>query len=473
MTILRPLSGQPDRKSEREQAAKVPVPFAIEERREAPEVVRVSGLRDADEIELVKRIHASLTSTMGAALDTASPGAIRAMLNDRFPIALQEERPATNRQDRLRLQDAVFDEIVGFGPIQGLLDEDDVSEVMVNGPRRVWMEREGKLYLTDIEFADAEHVLRIIQRIIAPLGRRCDESSPMVDARLPDGSRVNAIIPPLSLVGPVLTIRKFRRVPLAPVELLRNGTLTPDALQSLRACVKGRLNVIVAGGSGAGKTTLLNTLSSYISNGERIVTIEDAAELRLQQDHIVTLEARPANVEGLGVVGIRDLFRNALRMRPDRIVIGECRGPEALDMLQAMNTGHDGSLTTVHANSPRDALSRVETMVLMAGADLPLRAIREQVAAAIDLVVYVERVQDGTRKVSQISEVLGMEGELITMQDIFAFEREAGDGQRVLGSLRATGIRPAFNDELLARGLELPAAWFGYDAHADAETARP
>jgi pilus assembly protein CpaF len=400
---------------------------------------------------------------LGRATESASNDQIRAMLAEQFPIALEEEHLSLNRTDRLRLQDAVLAEIVGYGPIQDLILDDSVSEVMVNGPRQVWVEKEGRLFLTDIVFADADHVVRIIQRIVAPLGRRCDESSPMVDARLPDGSRVNAIIPPLSLVGPTLTIRKFRRIPLAPADLLRNGTITPHAMQFLRACIQGRLNVVVAGGTGAGKTTLLNAMSSFISARERIVTIEDAAEMQLQQMHVITLETRPPNVEGRGEVSVRDLFRNALRMRPDRIVIGECRGAEAMDMLQAMNTGHDGSLTTVHANGPRDALTRIETMVMMSGAELPLRAIREQAVAALDLVVYIERLQDGNRRVTQISEVRGLEGEVITMQDIFAFQREGFDGERVVGSLRPTGIRPNFNDKLLARGVELPATWFGYD----------
>jgi pilus assembly protein CpaF len=418
---------------------------------------------DEREVQLIGRLHAKVTATIGRSLESASPEAIRAMLADHFPIALEEEHMVLNRADRLRLQDAVLAEIVGYGPIQDLVLDDTISEIMVNGHRQVWIEREGRLYLTDITFADADHVIRIIQRIVAPLGRRCDESSPMVDARLSDGSRVNAVIAPLSLVGPTLTIRKFRRTPLTPADLLRNGTLTAESLHFLRLCVKGRLNTVVAGGTGAGKTTLLNTLSSYISPHERIITIEDAAELRMQQLHVVTLETRPSNVEGRGEVTVRDLFRNALRMRPDRIVIGECRGPEALDMLQAMNTGHEGSLTTTHANGPRDALARIETMVLLSGADLPLRAIREQVAAAIDLVVYVERMQDGSRKVTQISEVRGLEGDVITMQDIFAFQREGFEGPRVVGSLRPTGIRPSFSEKLLARGLEVPSAMFGYD----------
>src|SRR6266702_2083985 len=426
-----------------------------------PEILKISRLRDEAESQLVTRIHARLAATIGRSIDTASSESVRAMINDQFPAALDEEKVTLSRTDRLRLQDAVLSEVVGYGPIQDVLADDNVSEVMVNGAKQVWVEREGKLHLTDITFSDEDHVLRVIQRIVAPLGRRCDESSPMVDARLPDGSRVNAIIPPLSLVGPTLTIRKFRRVPFASTDLLRNQTVTAEALQFLATCVRGRLNIIVAGGSGAGKTTLMNTLSSYISTRERIVTIEDAAELRLQQMHVITLETRPANVESHGEITIRDLLRNALRMRPDRIVIGECRGPEALDMLQAMNTGHDGSLTTIHANGPRDALSRIETMVLMGGADLPLRAIREQIVAAIDLVVFVERMQDGARRVTQVSEVRGLEGDIITMQDIFAIDtRTAVD--RLRTDLRPTGIRPALTDRLASRGIELPSAWFGY-----------
>jgi pilus assembly protein CpaF len=387
---------------------------------------------------------------------------VRLLLADRLPIALDEEKIELPRTDRLRLQDAMLAELIGYGPIQDVLNDDDVSEVMVNGPKQVWIERAGRLYLTDITFTDADHVIRIIQRIVAPLGRRCDESSPMVDARLPDGSRVNAIIPPLSLVGPALTIRRFRRVPYGPADLLDNGTLSPEALQFLAACVNGRLNIVVSGGSGAGKTTLLNTLSNFISEQERIVSIEDAAELQLQQLHVLTLETRPPNAEGNGEVSARELFRNALRMRPDRVIIGECRGREALEMLQAMNTGHDGSLTTVHANGPRDALARIETMVLMSGAELPLRAIREQIVSAIDLVISVERMPGGARKVTQISEVRGLESEVITMQDIFALETRAA-GDRSDAQLRPTGIRPSFADRLEQRGIELPAELFGYD----------
>ena len=429
-----------------------------------PETLSINRLRDETEAHIVSRVHARLAATLGRSLDTATPDSIRALLTEQFPAALEDEKVTVNRTDRLRLQDAVFAEVVGYGPIQDLITDDQFSEIMVNGPRQVWVERDGKLYKTDITFNDADHVIRVIQRIVAPLGRRCDESSPMVDARLPDGSRVNAIIPPLSLAGPTLTIRKFRRVPFNAMDLLQNGTATAAALQFLAACVRGRLNIIVAGGSGAGKTTLMNTLSNYVSGRERIVTIEDAAELQLQQEHVIPLETRPANAEGRGEIGVRDLFKNAMRMRPDRVIIGECRGPEALDMLQAMNTGHDGSLTTIHANGPRDSLSRIETMVLMGGAELPLRAIREQIVSAIDLVCYVERMQDGTRRITQISEVRGLEGEVVTMQDIFAFHQEGMgmQGGRVIGELRPTGIRPSFAERLSSRGLELPPSLFGY-----------
>jgi len=443
-----------------QKSASAPLPFLRE--RWKPEVVRVSRLRDEAEAQLVTRVHARIAASLGRSIDTATPDAVRLLLADRLPVALDEEKIELPRTDRLRLQDAVLAELIGYGPIQDVLNDDDVSEVMVNGPKQVWIERAGRLYLTDITFTDADHVVRIIQRIVAPLGRRCDESSPMVDARLPDGSRVNAIIPPLSLVGPALTIRRFRRVPYGPAELLDNGTLSAEALQFLAACVNGRLNIVVSGGSGAGKTTLLNTLSNFISEQERIVSIEDAAELQLQQLHVLTLETRPPNAEGNGEVSARELFRNALRMRPDRVIIGECRGREALEMLQAMNTGHDGSLTTVHANGPRDALARIETMVLMSGAELPLRAIREQIVSAIDLVISVERMPGGARKVTQISEVRGLESEVITMQDIFALEiRAAGD--RNDAQLRPTGIRPSFADRLEQRGIELPAGLFGYD----------
>ncbi|HEV8229870.1 MAG TPA: CpaF family protein [Candidatus Limnocylindria bacterium] len=413
-----------------------------------PASLEISRLRDRSEVELVTRVHARVAAQIGDQIGDASSGAIRLLLAEHVPAALEQERVVLSRADRIRLQEAVFAETAGYGPIHDLLLDDSVSEVMVNGDRDVWVERDGRLYLTDVRFADSAHVLRIIQRVVAPLGRRIDESSPMVDARLPDGSRVNAIIPPLSLIGPVLTIRKFRAVALTPDALVAAGSITPEALRFLRTCVLGRLNVVVAGGSGAGKTTLLNALSSFISAGERIVTIEDAAELRLQQRHVIPLESRPANAEGVGRVTIRELLRNALRMRPDRLVIGECRGAEALDMLQAMNTGHDGSLTTIHSNSAADAVARIETMALMAEAALPLRALRDQVASAIDLVVFVERAREGKRRVTEISELGKVSGDEIEMHPLFAMDVDRG-------GLRRGDRRPAFETKLRARGLEL------------------
>jgi pilus assembly protein CpaF len=332
---------------------------------------------------------------------------------------------------------------------------------MVNGPQQVYIEREGRLELTNVTFQNDEHVMKIIQRIIAPIGRRVDESSPMVDARLADGSRVNAIIPPLSLVGPVVTIRKFSATPFTVEDLVRFGTATPEMFEFLEACVKARLNIFVSGGTGSGKTTMLNILSSFIPDDERIVTIEDAAELQLRQEHVVTLEARPPNIEGKGAIPIRELVRNALRMRPDRIVVGECRSAEALDMLQAMNTGHDGSMSTGHANSPRDMLSRLETMVLMAGMDLPLRAIREQIASAVDLIVHQNRLKDGSRKIVNITEVQGMEGDVIVMQDIFVFEQTGVVEGKIQGKLRPTGIRPKFVEKFETTGIHLPPNVFG------------
>jgi pilus assembly protein CpaF len=341
------------------------------------------------------------------------------------------------------------------------LADESVSEIMVNGPDKVFVERKGKLAKTNILFEDNEHVMRVIDRIVSPLGRRIDESSPYVDARLPDGSRVNAIIPPLALNGPTLTIRKFEKDPLTIDDLVSFGSLSPETGEFLKACVKGRLNIIVSGGTGSGKTTLLNVLSSFIPEDERIITVENAAELQLRQEHVVTLESRPPNIEGKGEVTIQDLVVNTLRMRPDRIVVGECRAGEALDMLQAMNTGHDGSLTTAHANSPRDTLSRLETMCLMAGMDLPVRAIREQVAAAVDLIVQQARMRDGSRKIINITEVQGMEGDVIVMSDIFAFEQQGMENGKIIGRLKPTGIRPKFYEQIEAAGITLPANIFG------------
>jgi pilus assembly protein CpaF len=350
---------------------------------------------------------------------------------------------------------------LGLGPLEPLLRDETITEVMVNGPQQVYIEREGRLELTNVKFQKDEHVMKIIQRIIAPIGRRVDESSPMVDARLADGSRVNAVIPPLSLVGPVITIRKFAATPYTVEDLIRFGTATPEMFEFLEACVKARLNIFVSGGTGSGKTTELNILSSFIPDDERIVTIEDAAELQLRQEHVITLESRPSNIEGKGAVPIRELVRNALRMRPDRIIVGECRSGEALDMLQAMNTGHDGSMSTGHANSPRDMLSRLETMVLMAGMDLPLRAIREQIASAVDLIVHQNRLKDGSRKIVNITEVQGMEGDVIVMQDIFVFEQTGVVEGKIEGKLRPTGIRPKFVEKFDAAGIHLPPNVFG------------
>ncbi|MEW5898864.1 MAG: CpaF family protein, partial [Bacillota bacterium] len=374
---------------------------------------------------------------------------------------LDESGQHLSRSDRRRIINEIIDEAIGFGPITPLLKDPEITEVMVNGPRQVYVERGGRLELTGVTFRDDQHVMHIIEKIVAPLGRRIDESTPMVDARLPDGSRVNAIIPPLALNGPTVTIRKFFQDPLTVDDLLALETLTGKMALFLEACVRARLNLVVSGGTGSGKTSMLNILSSFIPADERIVTIEDAAELQLRQEHVVTLESRPPNVEGRGEITIRDLVRNALRMRPDRIIVGEVRSGEALDMLQAMNTGHDGSLTTVHANSPRDVLSRLETMVLMAGMDLPVRAIREQISSAVDVIVHMARLKDGSRKVTRITEVQGMEGDVIVLQDLFVFEQTGvNSGGKVLGRFRATGIRPKFMPRLEVSGIELPADIF-------------
>ncbi|NOR82246.1 MAG: CpaF family protein, partial [Ardenticatenales bacterium] len=374
---------------------------------------------------------------------------------------LMEENIVLSRSERRRLFEQIVAEILGLGPLEPLLADDSITEVMVNGPKNIFVERDGKIERTNASFESDEHLMRIIDRIVAPLGRRIDESSPMVDARLPDGSRVNAVIPPISLVGPTVTIRKFSRIPLTIQDLIGFGSITPEAVEFLRASVTARINILISGGTGSGKTTLLNVLSGFIPNDERIVTIENAAELQLRQEHVVTLESRPPNIEGRGEITTRDLVINTLRMRPDRIVVGECRGAEALDMLQAMNTGHDGSLTTAHSNSPRDSLARLETMVLMAGMDLPMRAIREQIASAIQLVVHEERMRDGSRKVVSITEIQGMEGDIITMSEIFAFEQTGVEDGKVIGRLRPTGIRPKFIKQIQAAGIMLPPAIFG------------
>ena len=372
-----------------------------------------------------------------------------------------QEMPGIVGTTRDELVSAVADEVLGFGPIEPLLRDPSISEVMVNHPDTVFYEKEGRLYLSSVRFRDDQHIMRIVERIVAPLGRRVDESSPMVDARLPDGSRVNVIIPPVAPKSPTITIRKFRADKMTMNDLVATGALTNDLAEFFRACVQAKLNIIISGGTGSGKTTMLNAMSAFIPDTERIVTIEDPTELQLQQGHVVTLEARPASLEGRGEVTQRDLVRNALRMRPDRIIVGEVRGPEAFDMLQAMNTGHEGSLGTVHANTPRDALARIENMVLMAGFELPIKAIREQLQSAIHLVIQIARFPDGTRKVVAVAEVSGMEGQIVTMQDLFRFEQTGIDTDgRVLGELRTTGIRPRFADKFEVAGIHLPADLF-------------
>ena len=424
---------------------------------------RFSGALPARESfrEAKFRVQNRLVNELDPKLDLTNQVEVRRQIEELFGKIADEEGLALTRAERVRMLEQITDEILGLGPMEPLLRDETITEVMVNGPQQVYIEREGKLELTNVTFQNDEHVMRIIQRIIAPIGRRVDESSPMVDARLADGSRVNAIIPPLSLVGPIITIRKFSATPFTVDDLIRFGTATPEMFEFLEACVKARLNIFVSGGTGSGKTTMLNILSSFIPDDERIVTIEDAAELQLRQEHVVTLEARPANIEGKGAIPIRELVRNALRMRPDRIVVGECRSGEALDMLQAMNTGHDGSMSTGHANSPRDMLSRLETMVLMAGMDLPLKAIREQVASAVDLIVQQNRLKDGSRKIVNITEVQGMEGDVIVMQDVFVYEQTGVTDGRIEGRLRPTGIRPKFVEKFDAVGIHLPSNIFG------------
>jgi pilus assembly protein CpaF len=378
-----------------------------------------------------------------------------------FNTILETETIILTRVERARLFEAVCSEILGYGPIDPLLNDESVSEVMVNGPKQVYVERSGKLELTDIRFQDNDHVMRIIERIVSPLGRRIDEQQPYVDARLPNGSRVNAVIPPIAIYGPCITIRKFAKEPFHADDLIRFGTLTPEMVTFLKACVEARLNILVSGGTGSGKTTTLNVLSDFIPADERIITIENAAELQLRQEHVITLESRPMNIEGRGEITIQHLVVNCLRMRPDRIVVGECRGGEALDMLQAMNTGHDGSLTTLHANSPRDALTRLETMVLMAGMDLPVRAIREQIASAVNLILQQSRMKDGTRKIVAITEVQGMEGDVIVTQDVFVYEQTGIENGKIVGRMKPTGIRPKFVERFEAMNIYLPPNIFG------------
>jgi pilus assembly protein CpaF len=424
--------------------------------------------------DIRNRVHAGLIEVLGPQLSNDDVDAValaqRVRAEIRSRLGLES---GLSVADRERLIEEIADDALGAGPLERLLADDSVTEIMVNGPADVWVERAGRLYRSEIRFADDAHLRRIINKIVGQVGRRVDEGSPMVDARLPDGSRVNAIIPPLSLSGALLTIRKFSRRRLDMVDMVRLGSLTDEAADFLRMALKGSLNVLVSGGTGSGKTTMLNAMSTEIDDDERIVTIEDAAELRLNQRHVLRLESRPSNIEGGGEVTIRELVRNSLRMRPDRIIVGEVRGAEALDMLQAMNTGHDGSLSTIHSNSSRDALSRIETMVLMAGYDLPVRAIRQQVASALDMVVHLERLKDGTRKVTAITEVLRMEGETITLQDLFSFHvDQVTSSGSVVGQLRPTGLRPTFLSKLERHGIVLPNSDNGFHAPVERLLAR-
>jgi pilus assembly protein CpaF len=411
--------------------------------------------------ELVERMDIKRMSISGIGKDALVEKA-RSTINEIVKDVQTRLPPGISPDD---LAEEIFNEALALGPLEIFLADDDITEIMVNGPDQIYVEKNGKLTLTDQTFMDNASVLAIIERIVSPLGRRIDESQPYVDARLEDGSRVNAIINPLSLIGPCLTIRKFSKIPFTDKDLINFGTMTADIAEFISICVRLRKNIIVAGGTGSGKTSLLNVLSSYIPNTDRIVTIEDAAELRLTQDHIVRLESRPPNIEGKGAITIRDLVRNALRMRPDRIVVGECRGGEALDMLQAMNTGHDGSLTTVHANAPRDVISRLETMVLMSGMELPVRAIREQIASAVDMIVHESRMSDGSRKITNVTEIVGQEGDQITMQDIFEFKQTGiGEEGKVLGSLSPTGSVPTFLEEIKSQGMTIDHSMFSPDA---------
>jgi pilus assembly protein CpaF len=413
--------------------------------------------------EIKDRVHAALIGELGPVLSNSDidQDSLRERVKSDIRARLGQERGIA-LADRERLIEEITADTLGHGPLEPLLDDDTITEVMVNGPDEVWIERQGRLYETTVRFNDVAHLRRIINKIAGQVGRRIDESSPTLDARLPDGSRINAVLPPLSLSGPLVTIRKFSRRRLDLGDLVRLGTLNSDAVEFIEICLQAELNILISGGTGSGKTTLLNAMSTAIPDGDRIITIEDAAELRLNQNHVLRLESRPANIEGEGQVTIRDLVRNSLRMRPDRIIVGEVRGAEALDMLQAMNTGHDGSLSTIHANSTRDALARVETMVLMAGYDLPVRAIRQQVASALDLMVHLDRLPDGSRRVSAITEVLRMEGDVITTQDLFSFQvDEITESRSVLGALRPTGLRPTFVPKLERRGIKLPQSMVG------------
>ena len=421
--------------------------------------VDTEEIKDDPYLEVKRLIHGAIIEEMNRSGQVITDReAMYKIVDDK----VNEDEFMIPRIDREKVATDLFNDIMGYGPIEELVQDPQYSEIMVNGPEQIYVEDHGKLVLTPLKFRDEEHLMNIINRIVSNVGRHVDEASPMVDARLSDGSRVNAIIPPLSLIGPVLTIRKFGKKPITAQQLLKFGSLTTNMLRFLEACVKGKLNIVVAGGTGSGKTTLLNVLSSYIPEDERIVTIEDAAEVQLKQDHVITLEARPANLEGKGAVTIRNLVKNALRMRPDRIIVGEVRSEETLDMLQAMNTGHDGSLTTTHANSPRDTVARLETMVLMSGMELPLRAIRDQISSAIDLIVQQSRLRDGTRKITSITEVVGMEGDVVSMQDIFVYETDGtvDASGKFVGKFKATGVRPNCLEKIRGNGVAVNNEWF-------------
>ncbi|RDV09729.1 CpaF family protein [Arthrobacter sp. RT-1] len=432
----------------------------------APQEVRNHSNESNEALTAVKdRAGVALYERMGSRItdNSLEDSELQQYVKDELRKIIEEEEIPLTLTERARLVQEIIDDVLGLGPLEKFLLDSDITEIMVNGPEKIYVERQGKLTLSGSRFTDEEHLRRVIERIVTKVGRRIDESSPMVDARLQDGSRVNAIIPPLAVSGSSLTIRKFGQVPLTVNNLISLGSMSPEMAELLQACVRARLNIIVSGGTGTGKTTMLNVLSSFLPSDERIVTIEDAVELQLQQDHVIRLESRPRNIEGKGEITIRDLVRNSLRMRPDRIVIGEVRGGESLDMLQAMNTGHDGSISTVHANSPRDAISRLETLVLMAGMDLPLRAIREQIASAINVIVHISRLRDGTRRVTHVTEVQGMEGEVVTLQDAFTFDYSAGidANGRFLGRAIPTGVRPRFVDHFAELGIPISPAVFG------------